>query len=243
MSDNSSADPDLADLPRSTQLDRFRTPARYASRFKPGELRDALREGLEQVMPIALAQASDEATDRVLALSDQAPEAGPDPTARGHDARNFAGTLAAALGTIAPALTATGIESWIGKTSRLALVPRWLKPAIDATRNPRLITMTSFANDRSRVIREAIDESVPVLISRRGRIVAAVIPLEPGAYESEIYRDAGRERLAAMSERPEVELDGGAIEEILSSRDPEAAASAHGVDTSDWASLNPPVQE
>jgi PHD/YefM family antitoxin component YafN of YafNO toxin-antitoxin module len=105
------------------------------------------------------------------------------------------------------------------------------------------MTMTSFANDRSRAVREVVDESVPVLISRRGRIMAAVIPLEAGTYESDIFRDAGRERLAVMSERSDVELDDSAVDEILSADDPAAAASARGIDTSDWATLNPPSQD
>jgi hypothetical protein len=231
-------------LTRPTHIPRFRPPARFTSRLKAEESHDVLREGLEQVMPIALAQASDEAAERVLALSGREPAPEGEASAEEDDARNFASILAAALGTIAPSLTAAAVETWIGKTAnlRLALVPQWLRPTIDPARGPRIMTMTSFANDRSRVIREVIDESTPVLISKRGRVMAAVIPLDAGSYESDIYRDAGRARLAAMSERPEVELDESVIEEILSSDDPEAAAAAHGVDASDWATLNPPRQ-
>jgi hypothetical protein len=229
---------------RPTQVRRFRPPARSRNRLRAGESSDVLRAGLEQVMPIALAEASDEAAERVLAYGGRIPASEHERETEDNDARNFASTLAAAFGTIAPSRTAAAVESWIGNNSdlRLALVPKWLRPALDPERRPRIMTMTSFANDRSRVIRQAIEESVPVLISRRGRIMAAVIPLEAGSYESEIYRDAGRERLAAMSGRPEVELDDATVEEILSSDDPAATAAAHGIDTSDWATLNPPRQ-
>lgn len=222
---------------------RFRPPVRYKVRLDPREPQEALREGLEQVLPAALVKASDEAADRVSALSSSA-HADDEPDAEGVSVRAFASTLAAALGTIAPAITASAIDSWIDRANlRLALVPRWLHPSITPDRQPRLMTMTSFANDRSRVVREAIEDSSPVLLSRHGRIVAAVIPLEPGAYEGAVYKAAGRERWDAMRERPPVKLDEKTVEEILASDDPEETASARGVDTTGWADLNPPRQD
>ena len=222
---------------------RFRPPVRYKVRLDPGEPQEALREGLEQVLPAALVKASDEAADRVSALSG-AVQADTEPEAEDVSVKAFASTLAAALGTIAPAITASAIDSWIDKANlRLALVPRWLHPSIIPDRQPKLMTMTSFANDRSRVVREAIDDSSPVLISRHGRIMAAVIPLEPGAYEGEVYKAAGRERWDAMREKPPIELDEKTAEEILTSDDPEETASARGIDTAGWADLNPPRQD
>lgn len=220
---------------------RFRPPARFRVRRDPGEPQDALREGLEQVLPAALVQASDEAADRVTALSGPA-GTDTEPGIEDASVRTFASTLAAALGSIAPATTASAIDSWLDRASnlRLVLVPRWLHPSINPHRQPKLVTMTSFANDRSRVVREAIDDSTPVLISRHGRIMAALIPLEPGAYEADVYKAAGQERLAAMREMTSIELDEKTAEEILTSDDPAAAASALGIDTTGWADLNPP---
>jgi hypothetical protein len=196
-----------------------------------------LREGLEQVMPTTLVQASDEAAERVRALSDVA-----ELTAESATTKNLASVLAAALGTIAPAATAAAVAYWLSREprSRLTFVPRWLRPRIDPERPPKLTTMTSFANDRSRMVREAIEDSTPILISRHGQVLAAVIPLEPGAFETAVYEAGGRARLAAADASPPVELDEKTVEAILSANDPAEEAAAQGIDTSDWASLNPP---
>jgi hypothetical protein len=196
-----------------------------------------LREGLEQVMPATLVQASDEAAERVRALSDVA-----EPAAASALTKSLASVLAAALGTIAPAATATAVAYWLSREpqARLAFVPRWLRPRIDPERPPKLVTMTSFANDRSRMVREVIENSTPILISRRGQVLAAVIPLEPGAFEAAVYEAGGRARLAAADVGPQVELDEETAEAILSARDPAQEAAGQGIDTSDWASLNPP---
>jgi hypothetical protein len=196
-----------------------------------------LREGLEQVMPTTLVQASEEAAERVRALPDIA------EPAEGAAAKNLASVLAAALGTIAPAATATAIAYWLSREprSRVAFVPRWLRPRIDPERTPKLTTMTSFANDRSRMVREAIEDSTPVLISRHGQVRAAIIPLEPGAYEAVVYEAAGRARLAAANAAPPpIELDEKTADAILAASDPAKEAAARGIDTSDWSNLNPP---
>ena len=175
-----------------------------------------LREGLEQVMPATLVQASDEAAERVRALSRVE-----DPGAESVANKHLAGVLAAVLGTIAPAATATAIAYWLSKGphSRLTFVPRWLRPRIDPERTPKLTTMTSFANDRSRMVREAIEESTPVLISRHGQVLAAVVPLEPGAYEAVVYEASGRARLAAANAGPPpVDLDEETADAILLDR-------------------------
>jgi hypothetical protein len=196
-----------------------------------------IREGLEQVMPTTLVQASEEAAERVSALPDIA------ESAEGTAHKNLASVLAAALGTIAPAATAAGIAYWLSKESRsrAAFVPRWLRPRIDPECTPKLTTMTSFANDRSRMVREAIEDSTPVLISRHGQIRAALVPLEPGAYEAVVYEAGGRARLAADNAAPlPVELDEKTADAILAASDPAKEAAARGIDTSDWANLNPP---
>lgn len=194
-----------------------------------------LREGLEQVLPTALVRASDEAVERVRATGDVAgPAAGATP-------KNLASMLAAALGTIAPAVTTAAIGHWLDRESRSSSVfPRWFRPRIDLERSPKLATMTSFAHDRSRLVREAIDESTPILISRHGQVLAAIVPLEPGAFESAVYETAGRARLDAVNAAQQEELDDKTAEAIRSASDPAEEAAAVGVDTSDWASLNPP---
>lgn len=200
-----------------------------------------LRECLEEVMPIALVRASSEAAERVVAVSEIA-ELEYEGIVTKKFVVSFTTQLAAALGTIAPATTAAAVNNRLGKSSRswLASFPRWLRPNIDPDRKPKLTTMTSFARDRSRLVREAIEESTPVLISRHGQILAALIPLEPGAYESAVYKTAGRARWATVVDRPRSQLDEDVAETILSSNDPEAEASVIGIDTSDWGSLNPP---
>jgi hypothetical protein len=196
-----------------------------------------LREGLEQVMPIALVQVSDEAAERVRAVSDTA-----ETEAESEARKNHASVFAAALGTIAPAVTTAAVAYWLtkGAGSRMAFVPRWLRPRIDPERTPILATMTTFANDRSRMVRQAIENSTPVLISRHGQILAAVVPLEPGAYEATVYEAAGRARMAAAhAAPPTIQLDEKAVDAILAADDPAKEAAARGIDTSDWATLNP----
>jgi hypothetical protein len=196
-----------------------------------------LREGLQQVMPIALVQVSGEAAERVRAVSD-ADETEAERAAR----NNLAHVFAAALGTLAPAVTTAAVAYWLttGPGSRMAFVPRWLRPRIDPERTPILATMTSFANDRSRIVRQAIEDSTPVLISRHGQVLAAIVPLEPGAYEATAYEAAGRARMvAAHAAPPAVQLDEKTVDAILTAEDPAKEAAARGIDTSDWATLNP----
>ncbi len=200
---------------------------------------ETLHEGLAQVMPGALVMAADEAAERVEELSGPTP-AGVKITA-GPRARQVE-VLAASLGAIAPSFTANALNNWLAKHghARPAFLPAWLRPAIDPGRTPKLTTMTSFANDRSRVIREAVDESRPVLISRHGRIVAAIVPLEPGAYETEVYRTAGRARMVSTDQQPPLLLSEDDAEAIRTADDPLAKAAELGVDlsavdTSDWS--------
>jgi prevent-host-death family protein len=199
-----------------------------------------LRKCLQEVMPIALVRASKEAAERVVAVS-EIDELGPDGVAVKSIAVDYTYQLAAALGVIAPATTAAAVGNLLGKSlrSRFAFLPRWLRPRIDPDRAPRLATMTEFSQDRSRLVREVIEESTPVLISRHGRIVAALVPLEPGAFEETVYKAAGRARAAIEEDRSSPELDDSLAERILSAGDPAVEAAALGVDTSDWASLNP----
>jgi hypothetical protein len=197
-----------------------------------------LRECLQEVMPIALVRASSEAAERVVAVS-EIDEKSSEGLSTKKSVVNYTTQLAAALGVIAPAPTAAAVTHMLGSRRRIASLPRWLRPRIDPRRKPKLATMTSFSKDRSRLVREAIEESTPVLISRHGRILAAIIPLEPGAYDEAVYRHAGQVRRAANASRTAPELDEMTAEEILSSDHPEAEASALGIDTSDWADLNP----
>lgn len=199
-----------------------------------------LRECLEKVMPIALVRASSEAAKRVVAVS-EIDEPGREGLATESFAINFTAQLAAALGDIASATTAAAVNNLLGKSSRsrFGYFPRWLRPKIDPERKPKLTTMTTFSRDRSRLVREAIEQSAPVLISRHGQIVAALVPLEPGAFERTVYKTAGHARSAANADQESSQLDERTAERILSSDDPEAEATALGIDTSDWASLNP----
>jgi hypothetical protein len=71
VSDVSSGESASGHVGRSAEEHRFRAPTNFHFRYKPGESGGSLREGLEQVMPITLAQAAGEATERVLAVSDQ----------------------------------------------------------------------------------------------------------------------------------------------------------------------------
>jgi len=197
-----------------------------------------LRECLEVVMPIALVRASSEAAERVVAVSEI-----DEPEREGMVTKDFAISfttqLAAALGAIAPATTAAAVTDELGRRSWLAAFPRWLRPKIDPDRKPKLTTMTSFSQDRSRLVREAIEESTPVLISRHGRVLAALVPLQPGSFERAVYKSAGRARSDAAAEQSAPQLDEKVAERILASDDPAGEVAALGIDTSDWASLNP----
>lgn len=77
--------------------------------------------------------------------------------------------------------------------------PSWLRPRLAADARPRFVTLTDFARKRSRLVADLDDG--PVLLTRRGTVVAALVPLEPGAYEA-ATREAGFRRAAGGLGQP-----------------------------------------
>jgi len=144
---------------------------------------EAIDTELQRLLPAALLEASQEAHEAAAAVSRSSVETALTPAIA---------TLAAALGSAAAPLVASALK---GRLARRALghahCPTWLQPAIVPGRAPVLVTMTEFSQRRSNLVHKA-EKGVPVLLSRHGTVVAAIIPLEPGAYERAVYPDALR---------------------------------------------------
>lgn len=142
----------------------------------------ALREGLQSVLPAALVEAVPDASEAV----DDLP---------GHHGglASTATSLAASLGSTAAASVASALDSWLARRSAAgARWPGWLRPAFRSDVVPDVVTLTRFSQQRSQYVRKVIDGS-PVLLTRHGTVVAAVVPLEPGVYEEEVYGEGFRQ--------------------------------------------------
>lgn len=199
-----------------------------------------LREGLQTVLPTALVGAACEAAkhaDDVLA-EDHAPRPGVSEGA----SQAFLATFAAALGSSAVTSLASSLSEWLTRHHVAPRLPAWLCPAVDGRKVPLLVTLTDFANGRSRIVRDAVRDEVPVLISRHGKVIAAVIPLAPGAFEDAAYaQSAGVIRQARQERRrnlPRRHLTDEELEKVLSAGSADIAAD-FGVDTADWYTSNP----
>jgi antitoxin (DNA-binding transcriptional repressor) of toxin-antitoxin stability system len=92
------------------------------------------------------------------------------------------------------------------------------------------------------LIREAVD-GTPILLTRHGVVVVAVVPLQPGAYEEAVYPAAMRRVLEETNERQpasarSADLTDHQLAAVHSSGDP-AVARDLGIDTTGWEFLNP----
>ena len=188
-----------------------------------------LHHALQEVLPTTLVSSTEEASEVVSNK--------PSPS----DAANtFLQIFAAALGSTAVGPLASALVAWLDKRRyQVRALPRWLKPALTTDAQPVLATLTEFSNQRSMYVRQAVDEQIPVLLTRHGRVVAAVIPVEKGAFEESTYpiaaddiraeRLAGRSNLQATLET----LTEEEIHQIRTSDDPVQTAASLGVDLHD----------
>jgi prevent-host-death family protein len=103
-----------------------------------------------------------------------------------------AAVFAAALGSTSVDPLADAVTAWLDerRADILHALPRWFRPAI---RSPTVVTLTEFSNGRSKYVRDVIEDGAPVLLSRRGKVVAAVVPVQEGVFEQEAYVRAARE--------------------------------------------------
>jgi prevent-host-death family protein len=201
----------------------------------------SLTEGLQEVLSATL-----------VGVTPQAQEVVPDVAraTEGEAGQADSAALlifAAALGTTAAGALSHALIQWLNRRrDRLSEVslPNWLRPAVSLTARPLVATLTDFANNRSRYVR-SVESGEPVLISRHGTVVAALIPVEVGAYEEAVYPEAARRRRAerlqrrSQAERPS-ELNDEQLQEIEASGS-SSTASRYGIDTTGWELLNPPA--
>lgn len=204
---------------------------------------DSLAQALQEVMPATLVGVAQEAREVV-----------PDVTRIEIEEAGLADSsvfsiFAAALGTAAASAVSHAAIQWLSRRrgpSIFGVLPNWLRPAIAPAAKPIVVTLTDFANSRSRYVR-SMESGVPVLISRHGTVVAALIPVEPGAYEEAVYPDAARHRRAERLERRRLAPDPGKLTDDqiaqIEKADDISTATRYGVDTVGWELLNPPASD
>lgn len=129
-----------------------------------------------------------------------------DSAARGSDVLNLVlPTIAAALASVATSSLATTLTHYLAvRGRRLGQAnPDWFRPMLDSRRPPEMTTLTEFSAKRSQYVREVMDNKTPVLISRHGKVLAAIVPLVEGAFEANFYVAAIRDLHASnMAELP-----------------------------------------
>lgn len=186
-----------------------------------------LEDALTNVLPAALVSSAEDARDAV-----------PD----GHESTaGSAVVLAAALGATAARPIAHALHSWFARRGEqlVGALPRWFQPAFDAEATPIVATQTEFSNGRNRFVRSVVESRTPVLISRRGSVVAALVPVVEGVFEQEAYAAAAREiRAERLQGRDPLltvldNLTDEDIEKIRSAKDKIKAAAFVGVDLTD----------
>jgi prevent-host-death family protein len=201
--------------------------------FQPQQVvteRDLLQQGIQEVLPAALVKASPEAQEllRSSAVIKQ-PSQSVDAT-----------VVAAALGSIAVPSVTQMLSGWLDRNQTQrehTALPAWFKPKLDPDATLRVSSLTEFSQRRTQFV-NAVEDGEVIILTRRGTAVAAVVPLEPGSYESSVTVPALQRLLAEATSAAELDADKAA--EISSSDDPTAAAEALGIDTSGWDRLNPP---
>lgn len=87
--------------------------------------------------------------------------------------------IAAALGVVGAAPLARALMK--RGLSRVGL-PEWLRPKVDASVKPRVLTLTAFYDQRARLVKD-VEAGQPVVLTRHGVAIAAVVPLERGVFE------------------------------------------------------------
>ncbi len=204
-----------------------------------------LEEELRGILPVVLAsvapQAFEEASAMVPALRDQLGRAATWGPVMASVVGTFSAALASAAGTALASRLMERLTQRSGEAeaTEQASPPPWLHHAIADDAEPVFATMTEFSNERNHLIREeVIGNRRPVIISRHGQKVAAIIPLEPGRFEDEVLPEALRRAAERSGAAPS--LSSEQVERILKADDPMAAARDAGIDTSGWETLRPP---
>ena len=107
----------------------------------------------------------------------------------------------------------------------------WLREALKISKSSRLATLTDFSNNRNQYIQD-VEDGQAAFLTRRGVVVAAVLPVAPGQYEEEIYAPAARRILAEKEAQPPIELTAEQVADIATRG--AVAADEYGIDTSGW---------
>lgn len=203
-----------------------------------------LHEGLQLVLPSALVEVSEQAEQTVASLAPRTSE-----TSEGAVSRpSVVASLAAALGSAAASVVASSLADWLESRAQEQAErgPGWLRLAVSPSATPELATLTEFSQRRTQYVNQALG-GTPVLLTRRGVVVAAVVPLKEGAYEDAVIPQAAQR---VLQEQEHLETDGAAedlspevIEQLRSAGGGAIAmaiAERHGIDTQGWDALNPP---
>jgi PHD/YefM family antitoxin component YafN of YafNO toxin-antitoxin module len=149
--------------------------------------------------------------------------------------------IAAALGSTAVSSVVRGIQCWFADRGSQVhrWLPNWFQPALRADVMPTVVTLTEFSNRRNKHVRDVIDTQSAVLISRHGKVVAAIVPLVEGAFEDTMYAAAARDiRASRLGDSDELtalldNLTDQEIELLREAEDKVQAAASIGIDLPD----------
>lgn len=189
---------------------------------------EAVREGLATALPIALRDAEHQV------ISDVARHAQSEGVTE-DVVREIAELVIAGLGGSAARALADLLVGRLADQG-LAEPASWLREALKASKSSRLATLTDFSNNRNQYIKE-VEDGQAAFLTRRGVVVAAVLPVTPGQYEEEIYVPAVRRMLAEKEARPPIELTPDQVADIAARG--AVAADEYGIDTSGWQRRGP----
>jgi len=81
----------------------------------------------------------------------------------------------------------TRVEPALSPAADRRRLPDWVHPKIDAERGAVPVTMGELGQQTAKVIGQLIDDETPAVVTRHGRSIALIIPLEPGSVESSTF--------------------------------------------------------
>ena len=184
---------------------------------------EAVREGLATALPIALRDAESKV------ISDVARHTRNEGVSE-DVVREVAELVIAGLGGSAARAVADLLVSRLAEQG-FAEPVSWLREALKISKSSRLATLTDFSNNRNQYIKD-VEDGQAAFLTRRGVVVAAVLPVAPGQYEEEIYAPAARRILAEKEAQPPIELTAEQVADIATRG--AVAADEYGIDTSGW---------
>jgi antitoxin (DNA-binding transcriptional repressor) of toxin-antitoxin stability system len=186
-----------------------------------------LREGLEQVLPPVLVSQAPAARGDVSSLMSHASDSSPYLDVA-------ADVFAAALGSSSATPVAAMLVRYMSR-KHLRHPRSWLTQVIQSAKSSKLTTLTDFSTNRNRYVKDA-EEGNAVFLTRRGTVVAALVPVERGLYESEVIKPALQRLVRRAEEDEEREITPQQMEHIENQG--LEAAEELGVDSSGWAYLS-----